>query len=99
MNNNGILSFTSTYTDFTAQPFPLQGVALVAPYWADVDTRSAGSGLVWYRITQNATLLARAKHDIPILLTTADFTPQWLFIATWDHVGYYYLHSDKVLLD
>lgn len=61
-----------------------------------MDTRSAGSGLVWYRITLDATLLARAGHDIPKILIDADFIPQWLFIVTWDHVGYYNLNSDKV---
>ena len=76
--------------------FPIPTYPVVAIYQADVDT--TGTGSVWYRITQNATLLAKAANDIRALTGTS-VSLQWLFIATWDHVGYYSHVTDKVVLN
>ena len=67
----------------------------MAPFYADVDN-SVGDGRVWYRLTSNATLLSQAKADIPVALSGPNFNPQQLLIATWDHVGYFQKHTDKV---
>ena len=67
---------------------------MIAPFWADVDT--TGTGYVWYRTTNNASLLSKAMQDIPYSLCGSKFSPLWLFIATWDHVGYHSSHVDKV---
>jgi len=48
INNNGNISFGSTYSTFSANPFPDPSFVMVAPFWADVDTR--GTGEVWYKI-------------------------------------------------
>eukprot|EP00731_Ephydatia_muelleri_P007430 Em0003g1678a len=66
---------------------------MIAPFFSDIDTNGAGS--VWYRTTTDASLLAKAVGDVPSILTGPNFTPVWLFIATWDHVGYFSSHSDK----
>ena len=96
MNNNGDLSFGLAWSGHSPTAFPIPIYPLVAPYQADVDTR--GTGSVWYRrSTQNTTLLAKAANDIRLLNGTI-ISPQWLFIATWDHVGYYNNQTDKVLL-
>ena len=87
MNNNGGLTFRSAYTSASTQ-FPFSDVPMIAPFYDDVDTR--GTGNVWYRISSDASLLTKAKQDI------LNFSPLWLFIATWDHVGYYNSHIDKV---
>ena len=84
MNNNGDLSFGMEWSEFTPTAFPIPDYPLIAPYQADVYTRANGS--VWYRNTQDATLLVKAANDIQSFYGT--FSPQWLFIATWDHVGY-----------
>ena len=95
MNNNGDISFTTAVSSFTPDPFPLSGdLELIAPYWADVDT--TGTGVVWYRQTGDSVLLNRARDDIRAAFTALDFTPSYLFIATWDHVGYFSSHTDKV---
>ena len=96
MNNNGDISFTVAVSSFTPDPFPLSGdLELIAPYWADVDT--TGTGVVWYRQTGDSALLNRARDDIRAAFTALDFfTPSYLFIATWDHVGYFDSHTDKV---
>ncbi|HEU4719663.1 MAG TPA: nidogen-like domain-containing protein [Bacteroidia bacterium] len=51
INNNGNVSFGSPYATYTASGFPVNGYAMVAPFWADVDTRNALSGLPYYQVT------------------------------------------------
>ena len=96
MNSNGDISFNESYENFTSSPFPLQDrVALLAAFWADVDTRS-GAGNIWYRVTQDPALLARVINDIPPSLSPQHVNVSWVLIATWDHVGYYKNRTDKV---
>ncbi len=96
VNNNGALSFTKGVSQYTPDPFPLTGtLQLIAPFWADVDTR--GAGTVWYRETTESQLLVRARSEIQAAIANqGSFSPNFLFIATWDHVGYYSRHADKV---
>ncbi len=54
INNNGNVSFGSSYGTFTSSGFPSSQYAMVAPFWADVDTRPAGGGQVWYKVTPTA---------------------------------------------
>jgi hypothetical protein len=49
INNNGNLSFGGGYCDYTAAGFPVGGFPMVAPFWADVDTRDGASGVVYFR--------------------------------------------------
>lgn len=51
INNNGNVSFGASYGTFTANSFPDPTFIMVAPFWADVDTRAAGSGVVYYKLT------------------------------------------------
>jgi gliding motility-associated-like protein len=51
INNNGNISFGSPYGTFSAFPFPDPTYKMIAPFWADVDTRNPASGLVYYKIT------------------------------------------------
>jgi hypothetical protein len=51
INNNGNISFGTSYGTFTASSFPTPSFQMIAPFWADVDTRNANSGLVYYKIT------------------------------------------------
>ena len=39
VNNNGNITFTQPLGDYTPSPIVSQGVAMLAPFWADVDTR------------------------------------------------------------
>ena len=95
MNTNGAISFTSHISQYTPDQFPTNaGREIIAPFWADVDTR--GTGTITYRETTNATLLQRANNHIKRAFSTITFSPSYLFIATWDHVGYFHNQSDKV---
>ena len=70
---------------------------MVAPYWADVDTR--GTGNVFYRQTTDPSLLARATSEIRAAFPRSiNVTITNLVIATWDAVGYFSLNIDKVSL-
>lgn len=52
INNNGNVSFTTPYWEYTPTGFPSNLYIMIAPFWADVDTRG-GFGQVWYKMTSN----------------------------------------------
>ncbi|MFN7022728.1 MAG: nidogen-like domain-containing protein, partial [Phycisphaerales bacterium] len=78
INNNGNVTFTNSYGAFSPSGFPSAAVpAMIAPFWADVDTRNTSLGgidtnLVWHR-----------TYD-----TNNDSAPD-VFVVTWDSVGYF----------
>jgi hypothetical protein len=73
LNNNGNVTFGAGLAAFT--PDGPQGATqpVISPFFADVDTRGAASGLAYY------------NTSIPNEV-----------IVTWDHVGYYNEHDDKL---
>jgi len=73
LNNNGNITFGAGLPDFT--PSGPQGATqpVIAPFFADVDTRGSRSGVVYYN-----TSIANET------------------IITWDHVGYFGSHDDKL---
>ena len=97
MSNNGFITTSASFSQFNPERFDSVSVPLIAPYWADVDTGPAGGGLVWYRVSTSQADRDRARNDIrAVFREAARFTPTVVFIATWDHVGYYNDHVDKV---
>ena len=54
INNNGNVSFGGASGAFSSAGFPSTNFTMVAPFWADVDTRPTNGGHVWYRITPSA---------------------------------------------
>lgn len=96
LNNNGCLSFSAGISSYSPVKFPLT-LDILAPLWCDVDTRAADGGTVWYRTEQNAAALAQISSQITSHVpTAAGFQATFAFVATWDHVGYYNLKSDKL---
>ncbi|XP_025032001.1 alpha-tectorin-like [Python bivittatus] len=94
VNNNGVVSFGKNVSQYTPDPFPLDdGVPFVAPYWADVDNVIAGN--IFWRQTQDPTLLSRFTADISRYFPDISFTPIWMFLATWEGVAYFGSASDK----
>ena len=89
INANGVISFLVQVSGFTPDAFPLgENKSLVAPFWADVDTRKGGQ--VFYQETSDPGLLQRATDDVTA--TYADqkkFRATWLLIATWYEVAFY----------
>ena len=63
--------------------------SLTFVYPLSKDVGSVNSGDVFYRITDNTTLLNRAKDDIKQSnLTQCDFNPSYLIIVTWENYFY-----------
>jgi protocatechuate 3,4-dioxygenase beta subunit len=50
INNNGNISFDQPYYTFSSTGFPVNRYPMVAPFWADIDTRNPASGLVYYKV-------------------------------------------------
>jgi hypothetical protein len=51
INNNGDVTFGDSYGAYTSSGFPSADVPpMIAPFWADVDTRPTGGGLVYHKI-------------------------------------------------
>jgi len=99
VNNNGHISFDQPISSFNPISFDAYFTSpLIAPYWADVDTREEGAGTVWYRESFNESDLERAQTDIRNTFPEMayNFRARLLFVATWDHVGFYSLHVNKV---
>jgi hypothetical protein len=51
VNNNGSITFGGPTGTYTPQRFPVSGNRMIAPFWADVDTRNGGrpqqNGVYW----------------------------------------------------
>lgn len=51
INNNGNITFGSPYSPYVPSGFPSSTVPpMIAPFWADADTRNTTTGRVWYKI-------------------------------------------------
>ncbi|MES2737686.1 MAG: nidogen-like domain-containing protein [Verrucomicrobiota bacterium] len=48
VNNNGNITFDAALPSFSPSNIATLGVKIIAPYWSDVDTRPAASGVVSY---------------------------------------------------
>ena len=93
VGNNGIISLHNSYNHYIPQRLPRSGFQIIAPYWADFDLRSTGN--VFYRQTNKSALLARATNEIKAAFPVSENVIN-LLLVTWDAVGYYNLHTDKV---
>ena len=85
VNNNGNITFGSPLSAYTPSQIGLGGLAIIAPFWADVDTR-AGVGAVTPGGNSQGTNLVYYDLD----------TENGVFTATWDDVGYYRYGMDKL---
>lgn len=55
INNNGNVSFDNPFTTSTALNFPFNNFKILAPFWADADTRKKGK--VYYKLTPTALVV------------------------------------------
>jgi len=81
---------------YSFNPSPLaeiMGDPMIASFWADADLR--GSGTVYYRESCNGSELLRAADLINDKY--GEFSePTSVVVVTWDNVGYFKNHTDKV---
>ncbi|PIN93179.1 hypothetical protein AB205_0035040 [Aquarana catesbeiana] len=95
VNNNGLLSFASSISQFTPQALPVSfGNPFLAIFWADVYNELAGD--IYYRESTDPSLLSRATSDIRTYFHAMNFTAQWVFVATWHRVAYFGSSTNKV---
>ncbi|KAL9985251.1 hypothetical protein ACROYT_G007629 [Oculina patagonica] len=89
VNTNGVISFLVQVSQYTPDTFPLgDNRRLVAPFWADVNTRNGGE--VFYRETTDPNLLQQATDDVTAaFVDQRKFKATWLFIATWYEVAFF----------
>ncbi|XP_046338970.2 sushi domain-containing protein 2-like isoform X2 [Haliotis rufescens] len=89
VNNNGIISFLDQLKTYRPENFPLDSeTPIIAPFWADVDVQVGGK--VWYRESSDFQLLEKATVEIKTYFPALRrFRANWMFIATWDNVGFY----------
>lgn len=89
VNNNGLVSFLREVSQFTPVAFPIAGDRrVVAPFWADVDNRRAGT--VFYRESKDPSILQRATDDIRGYFPEfPEFATTWVLIATWHEVTFF----------
>ncbi|WP_319463890.1 nidogen-like domain-containing protein [Micromonospora sp. RTP1Z1] len=80
VNNNGNVTFNNPMSTFTPFRITSSTPPIIAPFFADVDTRGSGSGLVTY-----------STNDRP-----ATFAGRPAFCVNWINVGYYSSQTDKL---
>ena len=84
VNNNGVISLKQSFSEYQPRNFPVLKL-LIAPFWADVDTRE--NGTVWYgERSSNLHDLEHARQNVRKYFCHEDFEPNFVFVATWDKV-------------
>ena len=78
INNNGNISFGASYGTFSSNPFPDATYVMVAPFWADVDTR--GTGEVWYKVTPTYAIIR--WHNVGYFSSQTDKINDFQLIIT-----------------
>lgn len=105
VTTDGYLALNHLTNRFASEikPFPSKGDgAIIAPYLADADT--SGVGDIYYRHITDPTdsTLKAINKDINESnfkeFTGVGFSAKMAIIATWDQVGYFHSHSDKVCI-
>ena len=86
--------YPSDFPAFVPRILKTTEVPIVAPYFADTDPSK--SGKIYFRTTSDSSLLERATQDVAYVFSEDSFTPEQLVIATWEDVGYYHKHDDRV---
>jgi hypothetical protein len=92
VNTNGNVTFSGGLATYTPAAFPVAGQPMIAPFWADVDIRGTacaepdgGTGFA-------GACMNPASNGVWWHLDTAGER----VIVTWDRVGYYQCHVDRL---
>lgn len=87
VNNNGHLTFTSAWSSYSAQRFPMRGSRdLIAGLWTDLNNRVYGN--IYSNQYTSGIVLQQASRDINQYFPRLNFNANWVFIATWYGVAY-----------
>ena len=93
VNTNGNVTFSAGLATYTPNAFPVANQPMIAPFWADVDIRGTacaepdgGSGYA-------GDCQSPASNGVWWQLDTTGRR----VVVTWDRVGYYQCHVDRVM--
>ncbi|XP_073684040.1 sushi, nidogen and EGF-like domain-containing protein 1 [Garra rufa] len=91
VNSNGHLTFKQSSSQYIVNYFPINGSEdIIAPLWTDVDVSI--NGIISYQQYSSGSVLTQATQDINQYFPDLSFTANWVLVATWDRVAYFY-HS------
>ena len=104
INNNGSLSFNSAITAYTPNAFPGAPQPMIAPYWADVDTRDTKECGDQSHYPDNGAYPASDTCGSGVDYTTEpttngvwwSLTPGQM-VVTWDQVGFYQCNATPAM--
>ena len=91
VNENGLVSFLTEISTFYSVQFPME-YPIIAPFYADIDTR--GVGQVYWRASSLPEDTSRAANLVQQYYQ-GNFSPKEVLVVTWDQVGYYEEQTDK----
>ncbi len=89
VNTNGNITFSSPLGTYTPGAFPVASRPMIAPYWADVDTRAPAGSTTCGPTTTAGVCVPRAEDQV-----WWHFEPGRAFF-TWDEVSYFSCHPDR----
>ncbi len=95
VNTNGNVTFSDQLPQYTPDAFPVAARPMIAPFWADVDLREgadctdASDGGEGYA----GACQSPSSNGVWWALDTVTRR----VVVTWDRVGYYKCHTDKVM--
>ena len=86
-------------SEYRPQAFPIEGTAMIAPFWADLDNRPGTpeddfNQIYWRKDSSIGTKRALSKV-LDSYSSDRNFFPSWVVVATWYKVGYYDKKFDK----
>ncbi|XP_062612220.1 uncharacterized protein LOC134274009 [Saccostrea cucullata] len=89
VNNNGDVTFQTPLSQYSSEPFPINGShRIIAPFWCDIDTSKGGH--LWYRTTSDSATLQQGTNKVRSLFPDlATFSASWMLVATWEDVSSY----------
>ncbi|XP_003375523.1 putative Low-density lipoprotein receptor repeat class B [Trichinella spiralis] len=98
INENGMISFDTDFNSYRTGELIDFGHPLIAIFYADVDISGPHGGHVFYRTSQDPELLKTSSDLIrnKFHWDASDYEAKSLLIVTWDRVGSYQRHNDRV---
>lgn len=95
LSSNGLLSLTRPYPNWQAIPFPYGQslIPILAPYWTDLDLRTANNEAALYHNVYTSDDGLRAQNILKVAsdrvkdLQGVSFKGHWGLVSTWSTVS------------
>ncbi|XP_057305119.1 uncharacterized protein LOC130642063 [Hydractinia symbiolongicarpus] len=95
ISTNGYVAFGKTvFNRWTSQDFPLNGVAMIAPFWNDLKFIET-SGKLYYQVHKTGPALEKASREI-LQRRGIAFQPHFVLVVTWFKTNIYSNRRAKV---